>query len=163
MNGISDVLADKLVELGISKLSLGSSIIPAMLTIFADVDNAPDAFEEIRQIKNYHKEATAEANRKEREYSELIRRIRNEKYELDKLKDEMKSKMVALECARQSIDMEKEEFYKIKTKSSREKVRLAEWYKRNVKIDSCYDNTKFIEGLGRILSGTYSEDETEEE
>lgn len=163
MNGISDVLADKLMELGISKLSLGSNIIPAMLTIFADVDNAPNAFSEIKAIKNYHKEAVAAANRREREYSEAIRVIRSKERKIDELSEEMRSKIKALDDARQSIDMEKEDFYKIKTESSREKVRLAEWYKRNVKIDSCYDNTKFIEGLGRILSGAYSEDESREE
>lgn len=80
---------------------------------------------------------------------------------------EIELKIKTMELSQQSVELEKREkeiqqMMELETPETRDRVRLSRIYKDSIEINTCYDNTAYIKGVGAILSGKELDDVQDE-
>jgi hypothetical protein len=151
MSGM-DELNKKLVEMGANKAQLGSKVIPMMLSIFADAENAIDAYKALEELR--HGAMNAE-NMYREAYHTYLRKVDEADLEWNafrKWKEQEQAK----------IDQAREQLLQLETAEARDRLRLARVFEATVSPQNVYQQTEFIKGMAAILSGGKADGQTSE-
>lgn len=141
----NELLEKKLKEMGLTPAQIRSKVVPAMLCIFADENNALDAhkmfvamMENLKEGLDYVRTRSEFIEKRERELREQMRRVEKEKSDIELTWANL------MEC---------------ETPEMRDRFRLAEYYRTYASQANVYHTTEFNKGLALILSGNKGDEE----
>ena len=135
------MLNAKLLEMGATKKHLESKLIPMMLAIFADEENAKGLFNTFWDLKK-------EINDREGSLYNAERYFESQKRDFE---DNVKKTLGEIEEAQMEIEEARKEIFKCETAEARDKIRLAEYYRSATRTVASYSPNIFLKGIGDIL------------
>ena len=138
-----ETLKAKLLDMGATKTQIENKVIPMMLAIIADEENAKEIFNAFWEMKKNVEYKAMDLQNKEYAFNDRISRA----------KEEVSAERLALATMREDLERTQKELEEMEKPDNRDRIKLAEYFKRNVNISNAYQETEFVKGLANILSG----------
>lgn len=139
----TELLNSKLLEMGATKTQLSNKLIPMMLAIFADPENAKVLFDTFWDMKK-------ELNNKE---MSLYNREQAFEGKQREFKREISNDLEEINFLKRQLENAKAEIARCETAEARDKIRLAEYYKLEAEATKSYSPNVYLVGIGKILAG----------
>ena len=141
MTGL-ECLQQELIKRGLNAAQAQSKVVPAVL----DIVSQSTMYTDIAALQKDIKELAKTRAALEKEVADYRAHIKRSERELEELATEKDRMARYIETFNKSLsDCSSEE--------GRDRLRAAQFFANNTRIETCYDNTAFIRGLAAILSG----------
>lgn len=135
----SELFTQKLLDMGLTKAQAQSKSIATALAVFANTDEALDAYQELLDLT--------------KKVEEERRILVDERNMYSRARFHMENKENEYKCMVEELEDINEKLSQFETPEARDRYRLAEYYKRNTTRKNVYQETEFNKGLGLILAG----------
>ena len=155
MTGI-ERLREKLYELGANKAQVESRVVELTIVALAgeESDNSKQLLQLVDDIKLEYKAQSEKAKQEIRKLQHSNDEILHERARIVSKRDIVNKAHDDLNVIVDRLLAINEEISVPETAEFRDKLRLAKFLQDNTQINTCYDNTAYINALGKILSCT---------
>lgn len=151
----NELIKEKMLELGASKQQTESKTLEIMLVALAEVQKTSDFNykEAYWEIINRYKKAEMQMDEEKNKWTIACMAKLDEKNMFSQRNADYKRFVSNLIDITEMLLALDENLVNAETAEQRDTIRKAVYFQDNTTINTCYDNTAFIRGLGNILSG----------